>query len=181
MVELVKGKLINKPRKAANIREERMGLVRVGDEGDEYFYPSKVTTNGELKSLETIFLQSKPHGARLGIKYVTALSGALSGATANVGTNLITAGMFVIGVVIRVTTLLVGPTTITIGDGTDADKWGASIALAAGTTTTSANWTAGPTLYTSNTNVVLTGTGGSFSAGVVRACVFYLDAAALAS
>lgn len=103
---------------------------------------------------------------------------ALSGATVS-ATDLIPAGAVVVGVVARVTTLITGATTFQIGDGTDADKWGDAIAVAADTTTSAADFTAaGPTLYAAATDVVLTATGSDFTAGAVRLTVHYYTVAA---
>lgn len=104
------------------------------------------------------------------------LNGTATGTGATISaSNLIPEGTVVMGCVARVTTAFSGSglTTFTIGDGSDADKWGALIALTAGTKTTSDDFTAaGPTLYTSNTSVVLTGTGGNFAAGAARISCF---------
>jgi len=115
-----------------------------------------------------------PFGAFVNIKSASA-SVTCSGATSS-ATDLIPAGAVVLGVTVRVTTLITGATTFTIGDGTDADKWGATIALTAGTTTSGASFTAaGPTLYAAATSVVLTATGSNFTAGAVRVTVHYYD------
>lgn len=94
-------------------------------------------------------------------------------------TNLIPAGSIVLGVLTRVTTTITGMTTISIGDGTTAAKWGSGIALTAGTTTTGTAYTVGsPTHYAAATSVVLTAVGGGadFTAGVVRISVIYITA-----
>lgn len=86
------------------------------------------------------------------------------------------------GVTIRVTTAITGATSISIGDGTDADRWGASIAVALNTTTTGANFTINSVpIYPSDTSVVITGAGGNFSAGVVRVTVHYMNFTAATS
>ena len=102
----------------------------------------------------------------------------MSGATAT-ASNIIPAGSLVVGVSIRVTTLVTsgdGGTSFTIGDGTDADRWGTGIAFTAGTTTDIADFTiTSPVYYTAATSVVLTPNSGTFSAGAVRVVVFYWD------
>lgn len=124
------------------------------------------------------------NGQGLGIKSATALLSAMSGATVT-STNLIPAGSTVLGVTIRVTTLITsgdGGTTLTIGDGTDVDAWGTGIAFAANTTTTGTAFTVTtPAHYAAATSVVLTCTGGTFSAGAVRVTVHYLDYTAATS
>jgi hypothetical protein len=109
---------------------------------------------------------------------------ATASVTCNSGTgtctssNLIPAGSLVIGVTARVTTILAGAglTTWTLGDGSDADRWGATLALAAGTTVTLANTTITTVpLYAAATNVVLTAAAGQFDSGVVRLTVHYIS------
>lgn len=102
----------------------------------------------------------------------TNLTG-LSGATAT-ATNLIPAGSIVFGVTVRVTTGITGATTFDIGDGTDVDRWGAARPIAAGTTTTAANFTiTSVPIYASATSVVLTANGSNFTAGDVRVTVHF--------
>ena len=160
-----------------------MGGVNLrGAAGDINQFLGSVGADEGFKSILKYELESA-HAAKLGIRSSEVGPTTLSGGTTNIGTHPITAGMFVLGVVIYVTTLITGCTSFKVGDGTDDDHWGATIALTAGTKTSSANFTAGPALFTGNTQIVLTAVGGgaSFSAGAVRAAVFYVDVAALAS
>lgn len=103
-----------------------------------------------------------------------------SGATA-VATGLIPAGSFVLGVTTRIGTALNGGVTgYQVGDGSDADRWGAASAATSGTKTGEpANNppTANPTgYYQAAGDVVLTPAGaGSFGGtGAVRIIVTYL-------
>lgn len=107
-----------------------------------------------------------------------------SGGATCTATNLIPAGSLVIGVDARVTTILagVGLTTWKIGDGSDDDRWGATLALAAGTTVTLANATiTSVPIYAAATSVVLTAAAGQFDSGVVRITVHYISLTAAAS
>lgn len=105
---------------------------------------------------------------------VEALTG-MSGATVT-SSNLIPAGCFLVGVSVYVDTAIEGATSFNIGDGTDADRWGASIAVDAATTTSIADYTAtGYGEFTAANDVVLTGVGGSFSAGAVTVTAHYID------
>lgn len=125
------------------------------------------------QKFEGTLSQGTAYGALANLKSVTAeitCSGASSSAS-----NLIPAGAFVLGVTARVITAITGASAFTIGDGSDADKWGAGIALTAGTTTTGAAFTAGPSHYAAATSVVLTATTSSFTAGKVRVTVHYID------
>lgn len=117
------------------------------------------------------------NGQSIAIKHATVSVNTSAGATVT-ASNLIPAASFVIGVTIRVTTLITGPASFNVGDGTTANKWGNAVALAAGTVTTIANFIAGssPTNYLAATNVVLTavGGGGAFTGGAVRITVHYI-------
>jgi hypothetical protein len=125
-----------------------------------------VSANGQMASLLT----------------ATAISTALTSGSTYTFTNLIPAGSIVLGVTIRVTTLVTGATSMTIGDGTDATRWGTGIAVAAGTTTTLADCTeVAVPIYAAATSVVLTAAGSDFTAGVVRATVHYISLTAATS
>jgi len=90
------------------------------------------------------------------------------------GTGTITSATFPAGVYLgmtcKVTTTLAGAglTTISVGDGTDVDRWGAGIAITAGTTINVANWTAMPPwTYPAATSIVVTADAGVLSSGVL--------------
>jgi hypothetical protein len=113
-------------------------------------------------------------GVKYTLSWVTAETAALtSGGTANCGSSLIPAGSTVYGCVTRVTTLITGATSIDVGDGTDADRWGDNEAVTAGTVVDGDEFTAGdPVWYAAATNVVYTANGSNFTAGKVRcACL----------
>lgn len=121
------------------------------------------------------------NGQASGLKHATVAVTCSSGATCTAA-NLIPAGSMVVGVSVRVTTLITGATSISVGDGTDPDRWGAGIAVAAGTTTGIANFTiASPIYYAAATGVVLTAAGSDFTAGVIRITVHYWDLTAATS
>ena len=114
-------------------------------------------------------------GAVMGIRSremsVTTTAAATATASA-----LIPAGSFVLGVTARVTTLVTGATSFSIGDGTDVDAWGSGILVALGTSTSGSafNVTA-PAFYKTTTNVVLTAAGGNFVAGgVIKLALHYV-------
>lgn len=115
------------------------------------------------------------NGALSNIKAVDTELTALSGASVT-ASNLIPAGSFIIGITVRVTTTITGATTFDIGDGIDVDRWGAAIALPAGTTTDITDFTAaGFGQFAAANDVVLTANGANFTAGAVRVTVHYLD------
>jgi hypothetical protein len=112
---------------------------------------------------------------RMTIKSVKQTLSALSGASATTTGTFIPDGAVVVGVTTRVATLLTGATGYTIGDGTDADRWGDITGTAIGTTSDNANWTAGTIeCFTAGGNVTLTANGSNFTAGAIEICVFYL-------
>lgn len=133
---------------------------------------AKVTA--DATNLGFLDLATPSNGAVATVKMVTTEITGMSGATAT-ASELIPAGSLVIGVACRVTTEITGATTFTIGDGSNAEAFGTGIALAAGTTTTLADWvmTTAP-VYASATSIVLTATGSNFTAGAVRVTVWYI-------
>ena len=114
-------------------------------------------------------------GSAVNLKAATTELTGLLGATAT-ATGLIPAGVKLIGVVVRVTTLMEGATNFAIGDGTDVDRWGNAIAVAAGTVTTQTAFTADPegTWSASARDVVLT-PNIAFTAGAIRITAYYFD------
>jgi hypothetical protein len=142
------------------------------------------TVTGATSLSSPLIKQTTSNGAIANIQSASTTLSALSGATAT-ATNLIPAGSIVIGVTIRVTTTITsgdGATAFDIGDGTDDDRWGTGIALASGTATTGADFTiTSVPIYSAATSVVLTATGGTFSAGAVRVTLHYLSLTAATS
>lgn len=122
------------------------------------------------------------NGQTMNVKVATTSIATTSGAT-QTATNLIPAGCFYLGVTIRVTTAVTGATSIDIGDGSDADRWGDNIAVALNTTTTMASATATGSGERQATalSVVLTANGSNFTGGAVRVTVYYLDLTAATS
>ncbi len=121
------------------------------------------------------FERQGSNGEGMVIKVATEALENISGATETTS-SLIASDALVYGCVTRVTEAVTGSTTFTIGDGTDADKWGTGIAQTLGTTTDEDDWTgtSHPEFYTS-LDVTLTGTGGSFTDGGVRVSCFYTE------
>lgn len=120
-----------------------------------------------------------PNGVSANIKYATATVAAAAGATVT-ATNLIPDGAFLLGVVTRITVTLGnggGTTGYQIGDGSDADRWGAIAARTAGTTSSNADATAAFTgSFIAANSVVLTAVGGNFDGtGTFRVTVMYID------
>lgn len=130
-------------------------------------------------ALGSVSVRGTTNGFSSNIRAATAtvnLSGATSTASA-----LFPAACIRLGVTARVTTAATsgdGGTSINVGDGTDADRYGAAIAFALGTTVTMANATDDPSSggwVGATGDVVFTCNGGTFSGGVVRVVAHYLD------
>jgi hypothetical protein len=112
---------------------------------------------------------------RMTIKAVRQTLSALSGASATTTGTFIPDGAVVVGVTTRVSTLLTGGTGYTIGDGTDADRWGDITGTAVGTTSDNRDWTAGTIeCFTAGGNITLTAKTSNFTAGAIEICAFYL-------
>jgi hypothetical protein len=112
---------------------------------------------------------------RMTIKSVKQTLSALSGASATTTGTFIPDGAVVVGVTTRVATALTGAAGYTIGDGTDADRWGDITGTAVGTTSDNRNWTAGTIeCFTAGGNITLTAKTANFTAGAIEISVFYL-------
>lgn len=97
-----------------------------------------------------------------------------SGGSSYVTSGLIPDGAWLIGVSTRVTTALTGPTSYEVGNGSDADMYGAALATTQGTTSSNANATttwANP--QTSAGEITIT-TAGACSAGAWSVNAHYL-------
>jgi hypothetical protein len=113
---------------------------------------------------------------RMSVKTVREVTPALTSGSTYVSTIAIPAYAHLVGVTTRVNTAITGATTYSVGDGTDADLWGASIPIAVDSESRTADFTdiaaVGPAA-TART-VTLTANGSDFTAGVVEICLHYL-------
>jgi len=131
-------------------------------------------TNAQEKRLYGTFSSSTNY-QRMTIKSVKQTLSALSGASATTTGTFIPDGAVVVGVTTRVATALTGASGYTIGDGTDADRWGDITGTAIGTTSDNRDWTAGTIeCFTAGANITLTAKTSNFTAGAIEICVFYL-------
>ena len=134
----------------------------------------------------TSIVSQGANGQASTIQRATTTVSAVTAATLT-ATNLIPAGSLVLGVDTRVLTTFdnsSGLTTFSIGDGTDADRFGLNIARTAGTTTTNANITiTSAPVYAAATSIVLTADAGTFNvaAGQIRITVHYISLTAATS
>lgn len=163
-----------------------VGFTEVrGGSGSQFGWSSNATASAANRdtslaraSAGVVAVLESTNNSSTNIHQITASSGALSGASYSFS-NALPAGAIILGVTVRVTTTITGATSFSIGDGTDVDRYGATIALASGTTTTFASATASPLEWRSAVgNVVLTANGSNFTGGVVRLCVHYLTGTA---
>lgn len=134
-----------------------------------------------VTTLATTLNQSGANGSNLALKTKTATISGLTGAS-GAATDFIPAGAVVLAVLARVTTLITsgdGATSWKLGDESDDDKWGATLAFTAGTTVDATDWVAGtPTVYDADTDIEVAATSNTFSAGAVEIVMFYLDVTA---
>lgn len=103
---------------------------------------------------------------------------ATAGATVS-SSNFIPAGATVMAISTAVTTALgtgSGTTGYNVGDGTDADAFGAITGTADTTRSSKADWTiTSAPVYSSATDIVLTATGGNFDGtGVIKVVIWYI-------
>jgi hypothetical protein len=132
------------------------------------------TTNAQESRLYSTFTSSTNY-QRMTVKSVRQTLSALNGASATTTGTFIPDGAVVVGVTTRVSTLLTGATGYTIGDGTDADRWGDITGTAVGTTSDNRDWTAATIeCFTAGGNITLTAKGSNFTAGAIEISVFYL-------
>jgi hypothetical protein len=131
-------------------------------------------TNSQEQRLYSTFTSSTNY-QRMTIKSVRQTLSALNGASATTTGTFIPDGAVVVGVTTRVSTLLTGATGYTIGDGTDADRWGDITGTAVGTTSDNRDWTAATIeCFTAGGNITLTAKTANFTAGAIEISVFYL-------
>lgn len=137
----------------------------------------KRTTNAQTFNTYGSEITTGTRYSRLAIKHATTSVTAAVGATVT-ATALIPAKANVLGCNTVVTTALgtsTGTTGYTVGDGTDADRWGSVTGTADGTDTDQTDATADPTgWFTAANNVVLTALTGNFDGtGVILVDVAY--------
>ena len=100
---------------------------------------------------------------------IEQLVSGLSGASVNAATQ-IPAGALVKAVGMRVAAAITGPTSFEIGVAGTLSMFGSGLGIAAGSIN---EGVIGPNPFYSATTIVLTPTGGSFSAGAVRLSIHY--------
>lgn len=137
-------------------------------------------TSGSLQLLlpdatESFNIQRSTNGQLTRFTSASTTVAAAAAATLT-ATSLIPAGCVVIGTDTRVLTAFgatSGLTSFSIGDGSDADRFGVTEAITLNSTTDNDDWTITTVpMYASATNIVLTGVGGNFdTTGLIRITV----------
>lgn len=151
------------PLTAGFIKGSAFGTPGVGTSAQ--FLPGVLAVSGNVYSSTTR------------INSVDLASSALTSGASYTFTNALPAGAFVLGVTSSINTTVTGPTSVQVGDGTDADRYGIFSTLTAGQFLNLSSSTADPTGWqAANGNVVLTAVGGNFTSGVMRITVHYLSA-----
>jgi len=112
---------------------------------------------------------------RLSIKSKTVTLSGLTGASVATTGGFIPDGAVLVGLTTKVSTAITGATGYDIGDGSDADRWGANIGTALNTSSDNTNWTAGTIeCFTAAQEVTLTAVGSNFTGGAVVIVAHYL-------
>jgi hypothetical protein len=112
---------------------------------------------------------------RLAIKTKAVTLSALTGASVATTGGFIPDGAVLVGLTTRVSTAITGATGYDIGDGSDADRWGANVDIALNTSSDNTNWTAGTIeCFTAAQEVTLTAVGSNFTGGEVVIVAHYL-------
>lgn len=117
------------------------------------------------------------NGASIQAGVLEGLASGLSGSSVTTSVS-IPANCIVLSVGLRVVTTIAGPTSFSVGVSGIPTQFGSGLALTAGSTNYGL---IGPTAFYSSTPIVLTPSGGNFSAGAVRLSVHYLLCAPSAS
>jgi hypothetical protein len=131
-------------------------------------------TNAQEFRIYNTFTSSTNY-QRLTIKTKAVTLSALTGASVATTGGFIPDGAVLVGLTTRVSTAITGATGYDIGDGTDADRWGANIGIALNTSSDNTNWTAGTIqCFTAAQEVTLTAVGSNFTGGAVVIVAHYL-------
>jgi hypothetical protein len=132
------------------------------------------TTNAQEFRLYGSYTSASSY-QRLAIKTKAVTLSALSGASVATTGGFIPDGAVLVGLTTRVSTAITGATGYDIGDGSDADRWGANIDIALNTASDNTNWTAGTIeCFTTAQEVTLTAVGSNFTGGAVVIVAHYL-------
>jgi hypothetical protein len=132
------------------------------------------TTNPQEFRLYNVYGSTTAYH-RLSIKSKTVTLSGLTGASVATTGGFIPDGAVLVGLTTKVSTAITGATGYDIGDGSDADRWGANVAIALNTSSDNRDWTAGTIeCFTAAQEVTLTAVGSNFTGGAVVIVAHYL-------
>jgi hypothetical protein len=161
------------PTDELNVRTDNSSAFRVSTAGNVTLFQVQQTQTRVVGSL-VVADSIANNSAETEIQSTFADVATSAGSSVFVA-GLIPAGSFVIGVTVRVLTTVLGPASFDVGDGTDVDRWGASIGISVATTTDITDFTTGAlTNFPFANDVRLTSTGVDFTGGSVRITVHYM-------
>lgn len=144
------------------------------------------TYGDAVSKFKGVVVKQSSDASKISLKSTCVNEDTDSGAGTHVLDDVIPAGVKPLGVACRVDTILAGTslTTWSLGDGTDADLYGTTLTLAAGTTVDHSDYTASPSTQawsSSSGDLTLTAAAGQFDTGNITCCSFYYDFTAPAS
>ena len=158
---------------AWSVTNNAAATVIIGPDGSDTLAQRR-TTNAQTFNLYGTYTSASSY-QRLAIKTKAVTLSALSGASVATTGGFIPDGAVLVGLTTRVSTAITGATGYDIGDGTDADRWGANVAIALNTSSDNTNWTAGTIeCFTTAQEVTLTAVGSNFTGGAVVIVAHYL-------
>lgn len=140
------------------------------------------THNATHRFKKDLHVHGEGARGRLVISSNTVTDDTDSGAGTQVLTGVIPAGVTCVQISCHVDVVIVGAgaSTFDLGDGTDADLYGAAIAFAAGTTVTHADYTAAVTTNAWSAtadDLTMTADAGQFDTGTISCTCHYLSTA----
>jgi hypothetical protein len=142
----------------------------VGDGATAGGWPVAKLGEAVLNTAGTNVLALGGNGSKVTVAVAEQEVTGLSGTSVNAPTQ-IPAGALVLAVGARVVTAISGATSFEIGYSGNLGAFGSGLGIAAGTTNAGL---IGPNPFYTATTVVLTASGGNFTAGAVRLSVMYL-------
>lgn len=125
---------------------------------------------GFIAQSASVAVARSTNGGTTGVAVLEETLSGLSGATRN-STIVIPNRAILLGVSSRVVTAITGATSFGCGIAGEADKFGGSLGIAAGSTNIGV---IDPQAFYANTAIRLTANGANFSGGAVRIAIHYL-------
>ncbi len=161
------------PGQGERVVDDTNDRLLVSDGSTNGGWPAAKLAEAVLNNVASNVLALGPNGSKVAVEVAEQLVSGLSGASVTASAP-IPNGAVVLGVGARVTTAITGATSwqLGYGSGLELETWGNALGLSAGQTN---EGQASPLPVYSATSIILTATGGNFTAGAVRFAVFYLS------